>query len=30
MTKQGFEEYLYAVYGRKNGTDDGCIEFETM
>ncbi len=30
MTKQGFEEYLYAVYGRKNCTDDGCIEFETM
>ena len=30
MTKHGFEEYLYAVYGRKNGTDDGCIEVETM
>lgn len=25
MTKQGFEEYLYAVYGRKNGTANSYI-----
>lgn len=30
MTQKGFEEYLYVVYGRKNGTAKSCITAITI